>query len=61
MSLLEIATGLSATDGRNPTYLYHAAIVAARALGIFNRGRIYDSAEVREIKRAILQLFPGRS
>lgn len=59
-SLKEVALDISRNDLRSVAYLYHATIVAARALGIYDRGRQYSMEEGNAIWRQIDKLFPAR-
>lgn len=58
---LRDASERAAHDGaRSKAYMYHASIVAARELGIYERGRGYSEKEVQAICLVITRLFPPR-
>lgn len=60
LTLREIAAQLRDDDSRSFAYLYHASIVGARELGIYERGRAYSAKEGRQIQQVIKRLFPSR-
>lgn len=60
LSLHDVAERAAQIDGRRVQYMYHAAIVAARELGIYERGRGYTDKECRSMCAVIAHLFPPR-
>ena len=59
-SLHDVAERAARTGHRSPAYMYHAAIVAARELGIYERGRSCTEQETQKMCAVITRLFPPR-
>ena len=60
MTLPDITELISQHDPRCLAFIHRSALTAARALGIYERGREYDEDDFIDIEREVKKLFPRR-